>query len=173
MYQPLCSTECSHSENQNHYDEFSLQETLCLSLSGRADLKTLLFSIIKQLSKYYHYKSCPDFSLGISYKSVRFAVLALQAGYTCPKQCNNGEGCIWKSTPHSSFLPIITFQICSWAASSKLDTMTVWPGDCIYLLMDCVIIPKIIRIGLEKCLFCWLFSAILFTIILSELIESK
>lgn len=72
-----------------------------------------------------------------------------------------------------SFLPIITFQIYSQIASTKLDTMPVWTGDCIYLLMDGVIIPKIIRIGLKKCLLSWPFSAILFRIILSELIESK
>lgn len=72
-----------------------------------------------------------------------------------------------------SFLPIITFQICSQVAGAKLDTMPVWTGDCVYLLIDGVIIPKIIRIGLKKCLLSWRFSAILFTIILSELIESK
>lgn len=72
-----------------------------------------------------------------------------------------------------SFLPTITFQICSQIAGAKLDTMPVWTGDCIYLVMDGVIIPKIIRIGSKKCLLSWPFSAILFTIILSELIESK
>lgn len=61
-----------------------------------------------------------------------------------------------------SFLPIITFQICSQVAGAKLDTKPVWTGECIYLLMDGVIIPKIIRIGLKKCLLSWPFSAILF-----------
>lgn len=70
--------------------------------------RKVLFSIIKQLSKHYHYKSCPKFSLGMSYKSLRFAVLPLQvmlceACIARPKQWNNSEGCIWMITSHPSF----------------------------------------------------------------------
>lgn len=56
------------------------RNTLLISFRLYRSRKVFL-TIIKQLLKHYHYKSCPDFSLGIIYKSLRFAVLALQVGY--------------------------------------------------------------------------------------------